>query len=344
MGYLSRGRAGAEVTINDVASAAGVSIRTVSRVINKSPKVNRETRERIEAAIARLGFRPSARARGLATGRSYLIGVVHNDRNALVLDAVQRGVVAEASERGYELVVHPTPTGEDGSVDDVVGFVRRSRVDGVLVLSPVSGVRGIGKALHQAGVPAVAISSVPIDGFRATLISDERRAAADVARYLAGLGHRRIATINGPSGFYSSSERRAGFVGALAANGLLLSGEAEGDYTFDSGYAAAERVLMLDPRPTAIFAANDIMAAAVLKAAAARGISVPDDLSVVGFDGSIMARMLTPALTTVHRPLRDMAQKTTKRLLDLIEGVVEPSDLSAELRIEEGGSAAPPPR
>lgn len=344
MGHLSRSQAGAEITINDVASEAGVSIRTVSRVINNSPKVNRETRERIAAAIARLGFRPSPRARGLATGRSYLIGVVHNDRNALVLDAVQRGVVAEASARGYELVVHPTPTGEHGSVEDVIDFVRRSRVDGVLVLSPVSGVKGMGKALRQAGAPAVAISAVPIEGFRATLISDERRAAAEVAGYLAGLGHRRIATISGPSGFSSSSERRAGFVAALAAQGLALAGEAEGDYTFDSGYAAAERVLALDPRPTAIFAANDIMAAAVLKAAAARGIVVPDDLSVVGFDGSIIARMLTPALTTVHRPLREMAQKTTRRLIDLIEGVLEQSDLGAELKIEEGGSAAPPPR
>src|SRR5690242_6022464 len=109
MGYLTRNRTGAEVTINDVASAAGVSIRTVSRVINNSPKVNPETRERIAQTITQLGFKPSARARGLSTGRSYLIGIVHNERNALVLDAVQRGAVAEASQRGYELVVHPAP-------------------------------------------------------------------------------------------------------------------------------------------------------------------------------------------------------------------------------------------
>lgn len=342
MGHLSRGRAGAEVTINDVASDAGVSIRTVSRVINNNPKVNRETRERIQAVIARLGFKPSPQARGLATGRSYLIGIVHNDRNALVLDAVQRGVVAEASARGYELVVHPTPTGEDGSVEDVLAFVQRSRVDGVLVLSPVSGVIGMGDALRKAGVPAVAISSVPIGGFGAILVSDEREAAADVARYLVGLGHQRIAMINGPTAVYSASERRAGFVNALADHGLALAGEAEGDYDFDSGYAAAEQLLALEPRPTAIFAANDIMAAAVLKAAVSRDIAVPGSLSVVGFDGSMIAKMLTPALTTVHRPLGEMAQKSTRRLLNLVEGASDESDLGVQLWIDEGGSSGPP--
>lgn len=343
MSNAGRGRAGAGATINDVASAAGVSIRTVSRVINNSPKVNRETRERIEAAIAALGFRPSARARGLATGRSYLIGVVHNDRNALVLDAVQRGIVAEASARGYELVVHPAPPAEAGAVEDVLGFVRRSRVDGVIVLSPVSGVSGMGAALGGAGVPAVAISSVPIDGFAAVLVSGERAAAADVADHLVGLGHRRIAVVNGPAGVHSASERRAGFVAALARHGLNPVAEDEGDYGFDAGYAAAERLLALAPPPTAIFAANDIMAAAVLKAAVARGVAVPEALSVVGFDGSMIATMLTPALTTVQRPLGEMAQKTTRRLLDLIEGAAGDVDLGAALTIAPGGSSGPAP-
>ena len=126
---------GKGATIHDVAEAAGVSIRTVSRVLNRSPRVNAETRARIEAAIAQLGFSPSARARGLATGRSYLIGLIHNDRNALVLESVQRGVVEEATARGYELVVHPTPTGDDGSVADTLDFVQRSRVDGLVVIA-----------------------------------------------------------------------------------------------------------------------------------------------------------------------------------------------------------------
>lgn len=334
---------GKGATIHDVAEATGVSIRTVSRVLNRSPKVNAETRERIESAIERLGFSPSARARGLATGRSYLIGVIHNDRNALVLDTVQRGIVAEATSRGYELVVHPTPTGDDGSVADVLDFVGRSRVDGVVVMPPVSGVAGIGDALATAGVPAVALSAAPIRGFSALLISDEREAGAEVARHFLANGHRRIAMINGPRGVFSASERRAGFIAAINAKGVCLVGEAEGDYDFDSGYAAAEKLLSLDPRPTAIFAANDIMAAALVKAAAARGVAVPAQLSVVGFDGSILARMLTPSLSSVHRPLGDMAQLAARRLIDIVEQAPGTVELKADLRLIQGESSGPAP-
>lgn len=333
-----------DITINDVAERAGVSIRTVSRVLNRSTKVNALTRERVEEAIAALGFRPSARARGLATGRSFLIGMVHNDQNALVLDAVQRGMVHEATRRGYEIVIHPAPAGHQGPVENVLDFVGRSRVDGVVVLSPVSTVAGLPEALAAADVPAIALSPTPLTGFAGFLVSNERAGAADVARHLVGLGHRRIALVSGPSSARSAQERRAGFVAALMEAGCGLVGEVEGDYGFASGVAAAERLLTLDPMPTAIFAANDIMAAGVLKAAAARGIAVPQDLSVVGFDGSVLAQMLTPALTTVHRPLGEMAQLATAWLINMIEDMPTETELHRTLTLVPGESSGPAPR
>ncbi len=121
-------------TIADVAARAGVSIRTVSRVLNRSPLVNAATREQVEGAITALAFRPSARARGLATGRSFLLGLVHNDRNALVLDPLQRGIVGAAAARGYELVVHPVAAGQGDPVADVLDFAGRSRIDGIVVV------------------------------------------------------------------------------------------------------------------------------------------------------------------------------------------------------------------
>ncbi|MBP7339785.1 LacI family DNA-binding transcriptional regulator [Niveispirillum sp.] len=308
-----------DVTISDVAEYAGVSIRTVSRVLNRSPKVNAQTREQVEAAIKTLGFRPSARARGLATGQSFLIGMVHNDRNALVLDEVQRGMVREATRRGYEIVIHPTHTPTEGAVDDVLEFINRSRVDGLVVLSPVSTIDGLPQALAAAGVPAVALSPTALSGYTGLVIFDERAAAADVARHLVALGHTRIALVSGPATAHSARERRTGFISALLERGCTLLGEEEGDYGFNSGALAAARLLNLNPRPTAIFAANDVMAAGVLKAAAARGIAVPRDLSVVGFDGSILAEMLTPSLTTVHRPMGDMAQLATVWLINMAE-------------------------
>ncbi len=328
-------------TIADVAARAGVSIRTVSRVLNRSPLVNAETREKVETVIAALHFRPSARARGLATGCSFLLGLVHNDRNALVLDPLQRGMVREASACGYELVVHPVDAGTNDPAEDVIEFVQRSRVDGVVVVPPVSGIASLPARLAQVGVPAVALSSVRLKGYDAMLVSDERGAAAAVAAHLLDLGHTRVALISGPPDAHSARERRAGFVEALAKRGVPLLAEATGDYGFDSGVAAAQALLGADPRPTAIFAGNDVMAAAVLKVAAGHGLSVPHDLSVVGFDGSILAMMLTPALTTIRRPIADMAATVTRRLIDRIEGRPGMAELGTTLVLDVQGSTAP---
>lgn len=328
-------------TIADVAARAGVSIRTVSRVLNRSPLVNAATREQVEAVVAALQFRPSARARGLATGRSFLIGLAHNDRNALVLDPLQRGIVGAAAARGYELVVHPVAPAGGDPVADVLDFAGRSRVDGMVVVPPVSGIAGVAAALGGMGVPSVALSSVALSGYGAVLLSDERGAARAVADHLVALGHRRVALLSGPGDAPSARERRAGFLAGLAAHGLTLAQEAEGDYGFDSGVVAATRLLAPDPRPTAIFAANDVMAAAVLKVAAGRGLDVPGDLSVIGFDGSILSRMLTPALTTVHRPIAEMAAAVTTRLIDRIEGAADDTPLTATLSLSIGGSCGP---
>ncbi|MGF7153855.1 LacI family DNA-binding transcriptional regulator [Novosphingobium gossypii] len=331
---------GGDPTIEDVAAVAGVSIRTVSRVLNKSPKVNAETRVRIEAAIEALHFRPSARARALAMRRSFLIGLIHNDRNALVLDAIQRGVVEMTAQRGYELIVHPTPLDPEDAIGDVLAFVERSRVDGLVILPPVSGVPGLAAALEQAQVRAVALSSVPIAGFAQVIISEERAAGAEVARHLLDLGHRRLGLVNGPADTASATERRAGFLAAAHEAGAHVA-EAPGDYDFASGVAGAEHLLSLPDRPTAIFAANDVMAAGVLKVAAARGIAVPGALSVIGFDGSILTRMLTPALTSVLRPFGDMAAAAAERLIAGIEGRPDTLSFDGRLRVVAAESTGP---
>lgn len=335
------------VTINDVAAAAGVSIRTVSRVLNRSPKVNAETRLHVQRTIDAMGFSPSLRARALAVGRSSLIGMVHDDPNALVLDTVQRGIVGECVARGYELVVHPAVHSESDVVSEIVTFVRRSRVDGLIVLPPVSELPAIPKALAGMKVPVVGLASVRIPSYPAMLVSDERGGAEAIANHLIGFGHRRIAIITGPRAFHSATEREQGFRAALRGAGINLAAShvLEGDYGFDSGVAAAERLLSLADRPTAIFASNDIMAAGVLKVATRMGIGVPGDLSVAGFDGSVIARMVSPALTTVHRPLRSMARDATALLIDMIEdsSLSWTSDQAVGLTIEVRESTGPAP-
>jgi LacI family transcriptional regulator len=335
----SRARFGSDVTIDDVARAVGVSARTVSRVLNKSPNVDPDTRANIEAAIARLGFSLSLRARGLATGRSYMIGLLHNEHNALVLGEAQSGTAREAARRGYELVVHPTPLDADDPIANVLDFVKRSRVDGLLIMAPVSGMPGLPETLSKVGVVSCALSAIDIAGFTHTFVYDERGGAALAAQHLIDLGHRRIAMVSGPN-LISGVERRVGFVEGLKAAGLELIGDEGGDYSFDSGLAAGNRLLQLRLPPTAIFAANDIMAAGVLRAAAERGIAVPSQLSVIGFDGSILARTLTPSLTSVDRPMGLIVEAAVARLIDAIEGVESEPVAAPMLTLLPGASTA----
>jgi LacI family transcriptional regulator len=304
-------------TINDVAEAAGVSLRTVSRVLNSSPKVNEETRANVKAVIARLGFTPSARARALATRKSFLVGLIYDDPNALVLDEVQRGMVEVCGARGFEVVIHPCSYDAPDLLDDIVAFVHRSRVDGVIVIPPISERVEIHDVLHGLGVPGLFITSVPVAGDM--VIARERDAARLMARHLVDLGHRRIGFISGPHRFQSAREREAGFGEVIAGHADCRLIAEEGDYSFTSGLECGARLLSRPDRPTAIFASNDSMAAGVFKAAARLGLSIPRDLSVAGFDDSDIANMLTPALTTIRRPMRLIAQEAMRRLLVRID-------------------------
>lgn len=319
---LGRGDFGAalSVTIDDVAVEAGVSIRTVSRVLNESPNVGADTRKAVLEIIERLGYSPSTRARALATGRSFLIAMVQDDPNAHVIGALQRGIVEACSSHGYELVVRPVRFDNPDIATDLETFVRRSRVDGLIVLPPTSEIAAIPERLTRLGVPSVGIASAPLAEYPCMLVSNERGASRTLGRHLRALGHRRIAMIEGPPHFRSAQERKAGFldgIGGAMPEAYLR----QGDYGFESGAAAAEALLSLDQPPTAIFASNDIMAAAVAKVARERGVAIPDQLSLAGFDGSDIASMITPALTTIRRPLVEMAQTATERLLAMISGV-----------------------
>ena len=335
---------GGPTTIKDVALAAQVSIRTVSRVLNGSLKVGIETRERIEAQIERLSFHPNSRARGLASGRSYLIGVVQDDPNAHVIGVLQRGIAEVCSTSGYELVVHPARYDDPDIVGNIMAFVQRSKVDGLLLLPPLSELQTVADALVNVGVSAVALAAVRTASHPSMVMSTERQAAAELAKHLLALGHRRVAMVAGPLHFCSARERRDGFVTELRKAGVDLADEHvhEGNYGFASGVAAATTLLAQRTRPTAIFAANDIMAAAVIKVATEQGLTLPRDLSIVGFDDSDIASMITPTLTTIRRPIEKMGAAATRQLLRLITQEGEPNDITFELELVVRQSSGPP--
>lgn len=311
-----------KATINDVARLSGVSKRTVSRVLNKSPKVGKATRLKIQAIIDDLGFSPNTQARGLASSRSYLIGLIYDNPNALYIDDVQRGVLGPCREFGYELVVHPCDMQSDTLTDEAINFVGRSKLDGVIILPPVSENNNLAAALGDAKVNYVRLASIANDTAEHVVISDERSAAAAMAEYLVGLGHRRIGYISGPKGWQSTRERLEGFCDGLEKNGCKQSADmiAQGNYSFKSGIESTRLLLNRPEPPTAIFASNDEMAVGAINAAAEMGLKVPDDVSIAGFDDSILASRIRPTLTTIRRPVREMARLAATKLIAVIDG------------------------
>jgi len=335
------------ITINDVAQAAGVSVRTASRVLNQSPKVNALTRARVQEVIRSLNFIPNLRARALASNRSFMLGFVHDDPNAEIADQVQKGIFTECAQFGYELLVHPVDHRSPHVIEDVMSFVRRTGVDGLIVIAPVSDNEALARALADLGVPVAAVNAVALDFQKNRIVSREREACGDIARHFIELGHREIGVISGPLVQTAARERQVGFNAALAVAGIELRPENvfEGDWTFESGLACARKLLASPHRPTAVYAGNDRMAAALMKVAIQSGLRVPQDLSVVGFDDSYFARMLTPALTTITRPFAQMGEGAAHFLLTQLR--VAPADEPLlrfyDLNLTKRESTAPPP-
>ena len=309
-------------TINDIARLAGVSKKTVSRVINASPYVQKETRERIEAVIAEHGYAPDPQARGLAFRRSFLIGLVYDNPNPQYVVNMQLGLLDGMRGSGFELVVHPCDRASPTFLADLRSFAERQRLYGVVLTPSVSEDDRVAALLNDIGCEYVRVASVAVDEPRHMIETRDRLGGEAAAHHLADLGHRRMAFISGPPSFRSSRERREGFETGLKARGLALEAgyTLQGAYTFESGIECAQALLALDPRPTAVFAGNDEMAAGILQAARQMDVRVPEDLSVVGFDDFEIARRLWPSLTTVRTPTREIGRLAAERLMGLDEG------------------------
>ena len=316
-------------TINDVARIAGVSKKTVSRVINRSPLLTDDTRKRVEDVIRELGYIPNPQARALALRRNFLIGLVHDNPNAQTVLNVQQGMLEGLHDTEFEMVVRPLDRGSATMLDDLRHFLERQRLFGVLLMPPVSESDAVAKLCDDIGCRYVRMGSAILDTPDHMVASNDREAVRGATEYLIAQGHRRIGLVAGPHGFRSARERRQGFEDALAAAGILLprSMVADGNYTFESGLVAAERLLDLMPRPTAIFSSNDEMAAGVIHAARQRGLDIPRDLSIIGFDDTPIAAHVWPPLTTVRWPIASMARSAT---LKLIAGIDDGSDAVEE--------------
>lgn len=338
---IPRGRA----TIRDIARAAGVSVATVSRVMNDRPDVSSETREAVLRVARAHNFTTNRSARGLSVGRTGLIGLTL----PWVDEHYFTGILAGATEALYEqeqrVVLCPTHHEHDREVT-LLERLMNGTTDGAIVLLPEESVDEL-RRLQDHGYPfVVADPREPLDDGIPSVSAAHASGARSATDHLIRLGHRRIGLIKGFAGWTATEERVAGYRTALASAGLPLLPElvVEGQFNAESGYEAAGCLLDLADRPTAIFASNDNTAVGVLRAAHERGLRVPEELSVVGFDDTDIATNVLPRLTTVRQPLAELGRTAVSLLNRMIEGQSTEAlrvELATRLVVRE--STAPPP-
>ena len=320
--------------IYDVARLAGVSHQTVSRVINNATNVRPATRDRVLEAIVALGYRRNRAARALVTRRSSTIGVMTSGSNLWGPSGALLGVERAAREAGYFVSLASLGMG-DGEVADAMGHFRDQAVDGVIVIAPEAAMAHAADPL-VAEVPVVMVAAGAEPSDRVMIISvDQELGARRATRHLVGLGHTRIGHVAGAAGWFDATARRRGWRTELESAGLTPSVLWPGDWTAESGYRAGvelRELLRSSPRtaPTAVFVANDLMALGLIRALHEGGLSVPGDVSVVGFDDIPGAAFFRPALTTVRQDFEELGRQSIALLL-------------AALRHEERISAPIPP-
>jgi LacI family transcriptional regulator len=297
-------------TIHDVARRAGVSPMTVSRVVNGEPNVRDATRAAVLAAVKDLRYAPNPAARSLAGAQSARIGLVYSNPSAAYLSEFLLGALDEGSRKSAHLLLEKCEVSSPSAERAAVRRLIDGSVAGVILPPPVCESHVILTELKKAEIPTVAVATGRFRSDASCVRINDFKAAYEMTRYLLGMGHRRIGFIKGHPNQTASGERWLGFETALREADCKPHAPImeQGFFSYRSGLDAAEKLIATDPRPTAIFASNDDMAAAVVSVAHRRGLDVPRDLSVVGFDDSAIATTVWPELTTIRQPIASMAE------------------------------------
>ena len=331
-------------TIKDVAARAGVSFKTVSRVLNGEPHVREEIRERVTAASAELGYSPNIVARGLIGAPSRLIGFLYDNPNYAYVTEAELGALLRCRQAGYQVAIEPIELAADPG-RQLEGILTSLRLDGLILTPPTSDSPEVLDVVERLGVRAVRIApGSERPGLPSVLVDDEAGAFA-MTESLIRLGHSRIGFVKGHPGHGAAELRLKGYRHALETHGLAYQPGyvTQGQFTFESGFEAGRGLLGAEIRPTAIFAANDMMALGVMAAARDVGLDIPGQVSVAGFDDSRAAQMCWPELTTVRQPISDMAAAAAGMLIGAASGNADAyRSVSMKTQLVQRGSTAPP--
>lgn len=309
-----------KVTMKDVASRAGVSIMTVSRVLNND-KVSKSTHARVMEAVEALNYRLNVSARSLSGSQSYLIGFFYDNSLGSYISQYLIGVLQRCNELGYHLVLESCTYGADNLEETISGLTSRYRLDGVILPPPLSEFLPLLDALDNADVRYVRVGPGLELKRSAYVAIDDYQATYEMTEHLINIGHQQIGFIKGDCHQGVAATRYRGFCDALTAHGLNINAAlvAEGDFNFAGGMTACEQILDSGEPVTAIFASNDDMASAVIATIHRRGLRVPEDIAVAGFDDTVIARSIWPQLSTVKQPIDEMSAESVDLLVEAIK-------------------------
>lgn len=296
-------------TLSDIAKLAKVSIKTASRVVRQESNVSPKTRTAVEAAMKALKYRPSVAPRATVGSRSYVLALIFDNPNTSYIVELLRGALEQARKDGYHLLVEPVNLASANVAEDITNLLVQSNLDGMILPPPLCDDPAILQALVSSGKPFARISPSISKEIGLLVEISDYAAAREMTMKLIQLGHTSIGFVTGRQGTATTRRRLDGFLSAMKDANLTVPDNfiLEGTYEYRSGLEAGESLLKLAQRPTAIFASNDEMAAGLIAAAHKSGLSVPEELSIAGFDDSVIATVVWPQLTTVRQPIKEMA-------------------------------------
>ena len=332
-----------KVTINSVATYAGVSKKTVSRVLNNEPNVSPATREKVLKVFKELDYMPNPIARGLARNRSFIIGCLYDNPSKSYITRVQSGALEACHKHNYNLLIHPCELRGEALIANIENLLMTSRLDGLVLTPPFSDSIELIEFLKKKNVNYARVASAIEDDESISVRSNDEQGAFEITEHLIELGHSHIAFIKGHPDHSATEQRFSGYQRALSAHNLTFDDTlvAEGNFSYHSGADSAKAILDINPRPSAVFASNDYMAAAILKLATQRQLKVPEDISIAGFDNAPIARHIWPGLTTIAQPVEEMTRQAVELLIEQIGGAqvqVRQTTLEAKLITRESTS------
>lgn len=325
-----------KVTINSVAEYAGVSKKTVSRVLNNEPNVSPATREKVLKVFKELDYTPNPIARGLARNRSFIIGCLYDNPSKSYITRVQSGALEACHKHNYNLLIHPCELRGEALIENIEHLLTTSRLDGLVLTPPFSDSQELIEFLQKKGINYARVASAIEDDTSISVRSNDEQGAFEITEHLISLGHSRIAFIKGHPDHSATEQRFSGYQKALAEHNIAFDAElvAEGNFSYHSGADSAKEILDLQPRPSAVFASNDYMAAAVLKLATQSKLNVPEDISIAGFDNAPIARHIWPGLTTIAQPVEEMTRQAVEQLiLQISDPDVEKTQTTLEAKL-----------